>query len=144
MVTCCDTSFLFSVYGNDCHSATAHGWLRQNRAVVTLSPLNAFEFANAIRFAEFRKVLSRGAATILLAQLEKDLADGRLRIGICNLLEISAEANRLSATYTIREGHRSFDILHVAAARHMGATKFLSFDENQRKLAYAEKLDVRL
>jgi hypothetical protein len=32
-------------------------------------------------------------------------------------------------------GHRAFAILHVAAALHLGASEFLTFDTNQRKLA---------
>ena len=37
---------------------------------------------------------------------------------------------------------RSFDILHVAAAIHLGAKEFLTFDANQRKLAEAEGFKV--
>jgi hypothetical protein len=40
-------------------------------------------------------------------------------------------------------GHRSFDVLHVATALHLGARDFLTFDANQRKLAAAEKLKVK-
>jgi hypothetical protein len=39
-------------------------------------------------------------------------------------------------------GHRSFDILHVATARLLNATCFLSFDANQRKLATTLRLNV--
>jgi hypothetical protein len=35
---------------------------------------------------------------------------------------------------TVTGGHRAFDILHVAAAVHLGADEFLTFDSNQRKL----------
>jgi predicted nucleic acid-binding protein len=40
-------------------------------------------------------------------------------------------------------GHRFLDILHVATARVLGASEFLSFDENQRRLARAEGLAAR-
>ena len=36
--------------------------------------------------------------------------------------------------------HRALDILHVAAAVHLGADEFLTFDFNQRKLALAAGL----
>jgi predicted nucleic acid-binding protein len=54
------------------------------------------------------------------------------------------EAKRLSATYTLTGGHRGFDILHVASALIMKAQRFLTFDENQKKLAEAEGLVVPL
>jgi predicted nucleic acid-binding protein len=139
MVICCDTSFLFSVYARDVHTARAHAWLRRNRAAVTLSVLNHYELANALRFAEFRKLLKPGLAAICLAQFETDLAQGRLKLEVCNLADVLTEANRLSATLTLKQGHRSFDILHVAASLHLKARKFLTFDTNQRKLAKAEK-----
>jgi hypothetical protein len=37
-----------------------------------------------------------------------------------------------------------FDILHVAAALKLGATEFLTFDGNQKKLAESEGLRVPL
>jgi predicted nucleic acid-binding protein len=40
------------------------------------------------------------------------------------------------------KGHRTMDILHVATALHTAAGKFISFDENQRKLAMAEGLKL--
>jgi predicted nucleic acid-binding protein len=53
-------------------------------------------------------------------------------------------AKRLSATYTLGSGYRGFDILHIAAALTLGATEFLTFDENQKKLASAEGLRTPL
>jgi predicted nucleic acid-binding protein len=42
---------------------------------------------------------------------------------------------------TATGAHRAFDILHVAAAVHLGADEFLTFDSNQRKLALAAGLN---
>jgi hypothetical protein len=38
--------------------------------------------------------------------------------------------------------HHGFDILHVAAARIIGATHFLTFDVNQKHLAKAVGLKL--
>jgi hypothetical protein len=48
----------------------------------------------------------------------------------------------LSYLHTIIGGHRSFDILHVATARVLKATLFLSFDLNQRRLAGAARVPL--
>jgi len=144
MVICADTSFLYSLYGNDANTARAVAWLRSKRVVLTLSTLNEYELGNALRFAEFRGVLRPGDGTMFWAQFESDRVAGRLRVEICNLAEVVGEAKRLSATHTLTGGHRGFDILHVAVALHLKAGQFLTFDGNQRKLAEAEGLGVPL
>jgi predicted nucleic acid-binding protein len=140
MVTCADTSFLFSLYGNDAHSARALAWMKKCKTALTLTSLGEYELANALRFAEFRKAIAPGEAALFWAQFEADKAGGRIQIHICNFADVVEEARRLSATHTLTGGHRGFDILHVAAALLMKANKFLTFDENQKKLAEAEGL----
>lgn len=142
MVIAADTSFLFSLYGNDIHTPQAVAWSRSNSEVVYLSSLNRFELINALRFAEFRKSIATGNAALFASQFEIDILGGRLVETVCNLAEILAEATRLSATHTLARGHRGFDILHAAAARIMGASHFLTFDANQKRLAKAAGLKL--
>jgi hypothetical protein len=104
--------------------------------------LNHFELINALRFAEFRKSIHPGDSGRFASQFETDLLDGRIVENTCNLADILAEATRLSSLHTLAGGHRGFDILHVAAAKIMRATHFLTFDLNQRKLAENEGLIV--
>ena len=144
MVTCADTSFLFALYGNDAHTPRAVKWTKAQRSPVTVTVLNEFELANALRFAECRAVIARGEAALFWAQFEADRAAGRLVRPVCNLREVVDEAKRLSATHTLSGGHRGFDILHVAAAVQLGAARFLTFDGNQKELALAEGLAVPL
>jgi predicted nucleic acid-binding protein len=140
--TCCDTSFLFSLYGRDQHTSRAVAEANRLSAPLALSPLNEYEFLNAVRFAVFRGVLPASDGSAMQTDFEADKASGRLILVICNLAAVVAEAKRLSATHTQTGGHRAFDVLHVAAALHMGADTFLSFDANQRALAAAERLGV--
>ena len=142
MVVCGDTSFLFSLYANDVHSPRAVGWLATATDPITLSPYNPYELGNALRFAEFRKAIRPGEAAMYWSQFEAALRKGRLANKICNLADVLDEATRLSATHTLAGGHRSFDILHVAAALIFAADIFLTFDSNQKKLAEAEGLTV--
>jgi predicted nucleic acid-binding protein len=144
MVICADTSFLFSLYGNDIYSPRALAWVHASGTPLTLSSLNEYELANALRFAEFRRAIAPGDAARFWSQFESDLAGGRLISQICNLAQAVQDAKRLSATYTLSNGHRGFDILHIATALNLGATQFLTFDENQKKLATAEGLAVPL
>lgn len=142
MVICADTSFLFSLYGNDAHTPRAVAWMRRQKVPLTLTSLSEYELGNALRFAEFRKGLAPGEAALFWAQFEADRASGRLLIQVCNLADVVEEAKRLSAAHTLTGGHRGFDILHVATALILNARHFLTFDTNQKKLAEAEGLAV--
>src|SRR5215212_6913679 len=106
MAICCDTSFLFSLYGNDAHSSAAIALVKARRQPITLSPLNEYELGNALRFAEFRQALPQGKAGQYLADFEADRAAGRVVIGLCNLAEILTDAKRISAQHTVKGGHR--------------------------------------
>jgi predicted nucleic acid-binding protein len=142
MVIYADTSFLFALYGNDVHTPRAIEWTKSQRSALTLTTLTEFELGNALRFAEFRRGIAPGDAARFWAQFEADRASGRLLIQVCNLADVVNEAKRLSATYTLSGGHRSFDILHVATALIVKAPQFLTFDKNQTQLAEAEGLTV--
>ncbi|HUB67974.1 MAG TPA: type II toxin-antitoxin system VapC family toxin [Candidatus Methylacidiphilales bacterium] len=141
---CCDTSFLFALYGNDVHTAKALALVRRLRQPLTLSVFNEFELKNALRFAGWRKLFSATQIGLFQAAYEADRNAGRLVAAPCNLTAIITEARRLSASYTLNHGHRSFDLLHVAVALHLGAGEFLSFDANQRKLARTEGLKLNV
>jgi predicted nucleic acid-binding protein len=142
MVIVGDTSFLFSLYGNDAHSLKAVAWVAQITQPLHLNSLIHFEFGNALRFAEFRKAIPPGAAARYWAGLELAIAQGRLIVATANLADVVDEAKRLSSIRTLTGGHRGFDLLHVAGALKMHATHFLTFDGNQKQLAEAEGLVV--
>lgn len=48
----------------------------------------------------------------------------------------------LAARHTAKHGFRTYDLLHVASALHLGCNTFWSFDEKARKLAMLEGLRV--
>lgn len=137
-----DTSFLFSLFGNDAHTPAAQRWAQHAQLPVTVTALGRYELGNAIRFAAFRKAISQAEALASLAAFEADLKSGHVHQASCDVVAIVAEASKVSELHTLSGGHRSFDILHVATARLLKADTFLSFDTNQRKLATALRLNV--
>ena len=132
---CVDTSFLFSLYHPDEHTDPAYARLDRAAEPLLLSPLNLFEFENALRFAAYRKLITHDNVQKCQSALRQDGQSGRWFPSPIALPELMAEANALSAAHTARRGHRSFDILHVAHARLAKPTAFLSFDLNQLRLA---------
>lgn len=144
MVIAADTSFLFSLYGSDSKTPAAVKWSSENSLEIVVTILSRFELINALRFAECRRFIPLGKSAAYTADFESDLCDGRLVEQSCDLTEVMAEAFRLSQAHTLTGGHRGFDILHVASAKMAGATHFLTFDANQKKLAEKEGLIVPL
>lgn len=144
MVICCDTSFLFSVYGNDANTSQAHEHLKKAHSSIAVSAFNGFELSNAFRLAEFRKLIAAGDAERFIGQYRQDVSDERIIECPCNLAEILKKAHQISATHASNGGHRGFDILQVAAALEMGATEFLTFDRLQAKLAHTMKMKTPL
>ena len=144
MVIATDTSFLFSLYGNDSHSLAAIEWIIDSTEPIYITNFNDYELRNSLRFSEYCKRTSPGSAEKQLAMFEASLMQGRLVHQILSADSVLAEANRLSRAHTLTGGHRGFDILHVAAAKMIGATHFLSFDSNQKRLAEKEGLNVPL
>lgn len=142
MVIAADTSGLFSLYAHDVHTARILAWLLSQRQPLVVTSLNQFELFNALQFAECRGAIAPGDAAAFWAEFEADQAAGRIVLQTCNLATAVDEAMRLSAAHTLTGGHRSFDILHVAAALTIDAKQFLTCDENQRRLAEAEGLSV--
>jgi predicted nucleic acid-binding protein len=141
-VISCDTSFLHSLYVVDVHTSEVRARLQEIRRPegLVLSPFHQYELPNAVRLSVFRGLRDAAAGGAILAAFEADLASGYFDVPTCNLASVLIEAKRLSAVHTVMGGHRAFDILHVAAALHLGANEFLTFDFNQRKLALAAGL----
>jgi predicted nucleic acid-binding protein len=119
------------------------------REPLHVSALLLGEFRQSVRFQIFRhsrdatQGYARKTGLAALANLQANLDAGALVVVSAELADVIAIAERLSSRHTVEGGHRYLDLLHVATALHVGATDFLSFDINQRKLAAAEGLATR-
>jgi predicted nucleic acid-binding protein len=139
---CCDTSFLISFYGKDSLSGRTVPALAHFGGQLSVSVLNCYEFEQGVHFLIWRKKLSYARGQIMKGSLESDCATGLTQVVACNVQNVLTKARRLSAVYTETSGYRSMDILLVANALELGAEYFLSFDNDQRKLAQAEGLKL--
>ena len=138
-----DTSFLLSLYAPDANSAAAAATMAKLRPPLPFTPLQQAEFRNATRLRVFRKELTPAERDAVLEQLTNDLAGGVLMPTPLAWSDVWREAERLSARHAETTGARTMDILHVAAARTLGATELLTFDNRQRAVAQAEGLRVK-
>ena len=143
-----DTSFLYGFYLKQSNSpAAAHAATMKEPLHVT--ELLRYEFRQSLRFQVWRRAahpregIAQADADAALNQLEADLADVVAVLAPCDLQEVLRRADDLSKRHTIKEGYRSFGLLHVATALHLVAKEFLTLDEKQAKLAAAAGLTVK-
>lgn len=142
-MNCADTSFLLSYYGEDDNSEKARESLAAIPSPLRIHAFNDFELPNALRALRFRGLIFSDEMEDCLADYHADKRSGVLvRINI-NANAALRRANMMSEKWTETSGNRSYDILLVAAAKHLDATHFWSFDKRQRRLAEAEGMKAR-
>ena len=144
MVVYADTSFLCSLYVDDANTHPARKWIRQTNTPLVLTHFQRHELRNAVRLHMFRKVMTAGECSQVLANIEEDIHSGALVSTPTNWDEAYARAEILSNSSTGTTGCRASDILHVAIAQTLSADTFLTFDIRQRALAKIAKLKTPL
>jgi predicted nucleic acid-binding protein len=143
MVAYADTSFLFSLYGNDANSSQARSIGSGLKAPLVYTPLHRHELRNAFRLAVFRKAMTVDRCQAVLAEVEADHKTGVLVETAVAWAEVYVEAEVLSSAHTRTLGTRGFDVLHVAAAIALGCKDFLTFDARQKTLAAKAGMKVK-
>ena len=130
-----DTSFLFSLYASDANSAKADAWRQANPAPLPFTALHRLELRNALSLASFQQRLTNAEIQAAWREVENDIAAGLLvgRIGLWHRIFADAEVTATMHTPVI--GCRSLDILHITAAKLIGAAEFCTFDTRQATLA---------
>jgi predicted nucleic acid-binding protein len=143
-----DTSVLYAIYREQENSTLADSWLVDNSGKLPISSLLLLETRQSIRFqirlfAQDRsKGFSKNEGVALLRAIQSDLADGILEMIAPDWADVHRIAEEISGKHMESGGHRFVDILHVATALHLGTEKFLTFDQNQKRLAEAEGMTV--
>ncbi len=138
-----DTSFLARVYTPHADSTKALTWMQRATEPLPFTPLHRHELRNAVRLRVFRSEITPDQRQQAFREMDADLADHILAHTTIPWTDTFREAENLAAAHTERLGVRSFDLLHVALARTLGVTEFLTFDTRQAALAKAAGLKVR-
>lgn len=137
-----DSSFLVSCYVPDTNTAKAKTWLSHTGTPLIFTALHTLEVRNAFKLGVFRGLFSAADAATTWGNLEKDLRSGRLIKTAVNWPVAFRIATQLSERHSAVIGTRSLDVLHIAAAKTLGAVELLSFDTRQRTLAAAAGLST--
>ena len=134
-MTYADSSFFFSYYVTDSNSSRADAWRLAHPTPLIFSALNRLELRNALELAVFQNRISPAESAAAWQTIEADLRDGFLTATSLPFSDVLNEAEQLAASHTAKVGSRSLDILHIAAARLLGASEFVTFDQQQIMLA---------
>ena len=138
-----DSSFLVSIYRQDGNHGAAYSFMMKYQPILAFLPLHHVELRNALRFAETQQLLTREDRRQTFGQIEKDLEDGLLLHLAISWNNICRRADELGEKHMVRNGLRTIDLLHVAAALECKLETFLSFDQRQRAFAKAAGLRVK-
>jgi len=133
--TYADTSFLFSLYATDANSSRADVWRQANPAPLPFTAFHRLELRNALNLAIFQQRLTLVEVQAAWQEVENDCAAGLLvkRGGLWHRVLADAETSAINHTTTV--GSRTLDILHITAAKLMGASELCTFDTRQLTLA---------
>lgn len=135
-----DTSLLASLYLADSNTSAALAAVTAAAQPLILSSWQQFELENALQLRLFRRESSRADIATAESRLAEDIAAGVLVMVPLPLASVLPLARQLTARHTALVGTRAFDVFHVAAAIHLKATRFLTFDVRQLALARAAGL----
>jgi uncharacterized protein len=137
-----DPSAVRRLYVHDARSRGFCAWRARIRGALPLTRHGRAELVNSICLAVFRGDIGPGQGDAALADLEEDLAEGRLSLADIPWRQALDRARDLSLMHTPTLGTRTLDVLHVASALVMGCRNFVTYDERQAALAKAVGLRV--
>ena len=133
------SSVLVAVYVPERFSRAARSAVR-TAGQVPFTALHRLEVPNAFELLAGRGAITRDELRAIERQLQEDLEAQRLATISIDLDWVFADATELSRTHTAKFFSRSLDLLHVAAARVMECTTFVSADDRQLSVAKATGL----
>jgi predicted nucleic acid-binding protein len=141
-----DTTFYVALrFFKDTHSEIAAQYHEHNQDDNFLwSPWHRVEVANTLRqFARGTEpLLLEGDARRIIHRLESDVRLGYFLHMEADWRDVLRSAYEISAEHGYAYSCRSADLLHVAYAKELAADSFVSFDDDQIRLAAAAGLDT--
>jgi len=145
-----ESSFLFALYFPNTNTEGVTEFFARSTAAIILTRLVIYEFHQAVWLEVFRRehgdqsAIDRDDAYAGLAAFDVDLEKGLYEISQTDLDSLLNQAVQLIDKYTVREGIRSMDTLHLASAKLLRCPEFLTFERLQRRVAELEGFSVPL
>ena len=129
------SSVIVKLYFKEKYARKASGWLKENNEAIPLTSFHELELVNAIQLKQFRKEITPDQSRLIISRLEEHEMSGIYFRPQLDWSAIFIHALDLSKKHSAIIGSRSLDILHVASALSINADRFLTFDDQQTRLA---------
>lgn len=136
-----DSSALVALYIPEPLSPAARAVIYE-AVQVPFTALHDLELTNAFERLVGRGLITRQECRAVVRQLSHDIEARRLAPVTPDWEAVFAEAAALSRRHTARFLTRSLDLLHVAVARQVRCTRFVSADDRQLAAAKASGLAI--
>jgi predicted nucleic acid-binding protein len=137
-----DSSVLIKLYVSERESEKVVKYVHTLPEAVPFTHLHEIELKNGLRLKQFRREAHKERVRASIQLIDKDLAAGVLQRLSLSWPEVFRGAEDLSLRYSALAGCRSLDLLHVASARLLRITDFLTYDQRQAGLAAKAGLKV--
>ncbi len=137
-----DPSALRRLYIHDDHSRAFCAWRARVGGSLPITLHGRAELVNSIALALFRRAIREEAFRSAVADLDSDIAAGRLQVVDLLWRQTLERAAELSRTHTPLLGTRTLDVLHVASASVLRCRTFVTYDDRQAALAKAVHIRV--
>ena len=140
----CDTSVLISLHTRDAHHDAAVAWKTRHADTLPVwTPFHRVEIFNGLRQLAFTGNISQAACRMIVSRLTYDLGFYYTHLEP-DWRDVMRTANEISAEVSGRMRIRTLDLLHVAHAREVSASTFVTADNRQAAVAEAVGLPTTL
>ncbi|TVR75687.1 MAG: PIN domain-containing protein [Spirochaetaceae bacterium] len=141
MVIYLDTSAFLKLYIREEGSELVQQVLEAQDAPVPISDVLEWEFFNALRLKVFRGELDSATVDHMMKLFDDRLLRGQYAAADLDRSLLSRDVRDLSR-HSSTIGSRTLDVVHVAIAAQLKATRFVTFDDRQADLARTAGLPV--
>lgn len=136
-----DTSAFLKLYIREEGSELVQQVLEAQDAPVPISDVLEWEFFNALRLKVFRGELDSATVDHMMKLFDDRLLRGQYAAADLDRSLLSRDIRDLSR-HSSTIGSRTLDVVHVAIAAQLKATRFVTFDDRQADLARTAGLPV--
>jgi hypothetical protein len=120
-----DTSFLCAFYRLQEHSERSFAFMDTFKGEITVSSQVFWEFRQPARFQVFLHQIEKSKAERMIEGMASNVKIGVLALATVEWPDVHSFAETLSATYTMKDAHRSMMDIQLATSQHLGV-KFFS------------------
>ncbi len=137
-----DTGLVLKLIVLEPLSAEIQVWLQKHRVAVPYPRLVEVELENTLHAKFFRKEISLKQIDACQSLIQEFLTDGRFFRPELALDDVMIETLKLIPKVTAITGCRTLDLLHIASAKGLGCSEFITADKRQAKAARLLELKV--